>query len=152
MIIALLLKHKMHMARPIRMPVQLLQQLAHRPIMRNRIGHRFYCLEPEVSLRISAHHAPSIGPFAISVLHVVVARRVCFPDINLDVFNGPALCIAHRACNEKRFAGGILGDAFSLIQRRCFVRVKGAQDCAFGGVCWFGMVDRVHEQRETEHV
>jgi hypothetical protein len=33
-----------------------------------------------------------------------------------------------------------------------FVCVEGAEDCAFGAVRWFGVVDAVYQQGEAEDV
>lgn len=73
MIIPFLLKHKMHMCRPIPMAFELLQQLPNRPVVGDGIRHGDDSLEPEHALRIARHDRALIGPFAPGILYIVEA-------------------------------------------------------------------------------
>lgn len=141
MIIPLLLKHKMHMTRPKRMAMQLLQQLPDRPIMRNRVRHRRNRLKPKHARVITAHDTAAIGAVPIRILHVIVARGVRLPDIDLHVGDGVAVGIFERADDEERLAFGVVGHAVTVGHHFGFVRVEGAEDCTFGRAGGFGVVD-----------
>jgi hypothetical protein len=52
-IISSLLKHEVHMTWPVGMTVQQLEQISHRPVVRNRIQHRDIGLEPKVPFFIA---------------------------------------------------------------------------------------------------
>ena len=100
MIIPPLLKHKMHMRRPKRMPMQPLQQLPNRPIMRNRIWHGRNRMKPENPILPTPHHTPTIRRIPPGILHVVVPRGIRLPDIDLDVGDGVPVRVAQRAYYE----------------------------------------------------
>src|SRR3954452_746621 len=110
MVITFLPKHEMHMRRPPWMPTQYFQQGTHRPIIRNRIGHRHNCLEPEISLRIAVHNTASIWPLLVGMLHVIVACRISFPDVDLAAFDGLAGRVLERVEHEPRLASRVSGD------------------------------------------
>jgi hypothetical protein len=152
MIVALLLKHEMHMCWPPRMSMQFLQQSPNRPIMRNGIRHRHNGLEPEHALCVALHDASSVRPIMVCMLHVVVACRVSFPDVDLAAFDGLSGCVLESAEYETRLAGGIGGDGRAIGQVLSFVGVEWSEDGAFGAVGWFGVVDRVDKKRETKYV
>ena len=132
MIIALLLEHKMHMARSIRMPPQQLQQRAHRPIMRDRIRHWNNGLEPEVPVLITTHDRSTVRPVSIRVLHVVEALRVRLPDVDRGVGDRAAGRVFDGAEDEAGFAFRVVRDGAAVRGRLSFVRVEGAEDGAFG--------------------
>ncbi len=73
MIPPLLCKHEMHVRRPPRMAMQLLQQLPDRPIMRDGIADGRNRLEPKDALFVGLHDSSSVGRLAVCVLHVVVS-------------------------------------------------------------------------------
>jgi len=80
-----LFKHKVHVAWPPAMSAQLLQQLADRPIIGDRIGHRHNCLEPEDSVLVTHEYRSAVGIVApVLILYVILALAVGLPDINLD--------------------------------------------------------------------
>lgn len=141
MIIPLLLKHKMHVARPIRMAMQLLQQPPHRPIVGDRIGHGGNSLEPEDTLFIRAHNTAPIGFLTPRILHIVMARGVRLPDIDLDVLDGPPLCVAQSAHDQQGLAGGIMGQRLAGGHLFGVVGVEWAEHGAFRGARGFGVVD-----------
>jgi hypothetical protein len=62
--------HEVHMAWPVWMTIQLLEQLSYRPIVRDRIWHRNNRLEPEVPRVIACQHRSAIWTAPICVLHV----------------------------------------------------------------------------------
>lgn len=93
MIIPGLLEHEVHMTRPVRMPLQQLEQLANRPIMRDRIRHWNDGLEPKDTLLVALHHTASVWSIAILVLYIVLSIAIGLPDIDLDSFDRFALCI-----------------------------------------------------------
>lgn len=112
--------------------MQLLQQLAHRPVVRDRIRHGCDCVEPEDPVLATAHDASPVRLVAAGVLHVVVACGVCFPDVDFDVGDRAAGCVFECADDEEGFTLGVVrhgvtgGDFFGVV---C---VEGAQDGAFG--------------------
>jgi hypothetical protein len=152
MIPALLFKHEMHMSRPPRMPLQQSQQLAHRPIMRNRIWHRHDGLEPESSLLVSSHHTSPIHALSLVLLHIIMTCAVRLPDIDLNVRDGVPSDILDAAEDQAWLAGWVAGHQFPVSYRRCFVGVEGAENRSFCRGGRFGMVNCVDEQGETENV
>lgn len=68
--------------------------------MRDGIGNRHDCLEPEFSIRITFHHASSIGPVADVVLDIIVACGICLPDIDFDIRNGSSGDVFDGAEND----------------------------------------------------
>lgn len=141
MIKSLLLKHKMHMARPIRVPMHLPQQPPNRPIMRNRIRHRRDGLEPKHSLPVTPHDTPSIRSLTVRMLHIIPSRRVRLPDINLGVLHGVPCRVADRADHEQRLAFCIARHVLARFQFLGFVCVEGAEDCALRASRRFWVVD-----------
>lgn len=141
MIVARLLKHEMHMRRPVRVTVQLLQQPPNRPIMRNRIRHRRNSSKPEHTLLIRAHHTPSIRLVSSRILHIIVARGIRLPDINLDILDRLPLHILQRAHNQQRLALRIMRHGVSGRHLLGIVRVERAEHCSLGGTCGLGVVD-----------
>lgn len=120
--------------------------------MWNRICHRHNGLEPEQALCIALHDASSVRPIMVCMLHVVVACRVSFPDVDLTAFDGLSGCVLERAEYETRSTGGIRGDGRAVGQVLSFVGVEWSEDGAFGAVGWFWVVDRVDKKRETQYV
>lgn len=114
------------------MPMQLLQKLTHRPIVRDRIRHGRDRIKPEDAVLVAAHDAAPVGPVAAGILHVVVARRVGLPDIDLDALNGLAVCVLDGADDKERLALGIVRHQAALGDLFGFVSVEGAEDGAFG--------------------
>lgn len=68
-----LLKHEMHMRRPIRVTMQEFQQLPHGSIMWNRVGNGSNRIKPEDAILITAHNTASIRTLSVRVLHIIVA-------------------------------------------------------------------------------
>ena len=108
MVIALLVKHKVHMAWTIRMPLQELQESPHRSIMRDRIRYRYNRLKPEYAVMVALHNGTSIGSIAIGMLHIIEALGVRFPNVNFHIRNGLAGGIFDSAENKAWFAFGIV--------------------------------------------
>jgi hypothetical protein len=102
------------------------QQGPYRPIMRNRIGHRYNCLEPEISLRIAVHNTSSVWPLVVGMLHVIVACRIGFPDVDLAAFDGLAGRVLERAEYEARLASRVGGDGRPGWEVLGFVGMEGA--------------------------
>ena len=152
MVVAGLLEHEVHVRRPPRMPAQGLQQRPDRPVVRDRICHGHDGLEPEDALGVAGHDAAAVGPGVVGVLHVVVARGVGLPDVDLAAGDGVAGRVFEGAEHEARLAGGVGGDGGAIGQVLGFVRVEGPQDGAFGAVGGFRVVDRVDQEREAQHV
>lgn len=152
MIIALLLEHKVHMRRPVRMPVELLQQPPHGAVVRDRVRNRLDGLEPEESFLVTVHDAAAVGTFTVRVLHVVVARRVRLPDVNLHALDGLAVGVLERAQDEERLSLGIVGHHVACGHLLRFMGVEGAQDGALRGALGLGVVDGVDEEGEAEDV
>lgn len=78
-----------------------------------------------------------------------MARRIRLPNIDLHVFHRLPVGIFHRADDEEGLAGGIVADAGPRGEGLGVVRVEWAQDCAFGAVGGFGVVDGVDEDGEA---
>lgn len=108
MVIALLVKHKMHMARTIWMPLQELQEFPYRPIMRDRIRHRHNRLKPEYAVMVALHNGTSIWSIAIGMLHIIEALRVRFPNVDSHIRNGLAGGIFDSAEDKAWFALGVM--------------------------------------------
>lgn len=140
------------MTRPITMPLQLYEQLAHGSIVRNRIRHRHDRLEPEQPLLVTVHHRPLIWPFSSGILYIVETFAVCLPDIDLDTFDGLALGIFDGAEDEAGFAVGVVCYLGTVWRDFCFVGVEGSEDCAFGACWWFWVIDAVDEKGKAEDV
>ena len=106
--------------------MQFFQQGPYRPVVRNRIGYRYNCLEPEISLRIAVHNTSPVWPLVVGMLHVIVACRISFPDVDLAAFDGPAGRVLERAEYEARLASRVGGDGRSGWEVLGFVRMEGA--------------------------
>ena len=123
--------------------MQSFQQSPHRPVMWNRVRHRHNRLEPEYAVGVATHDAPSVGPIVVSMLHVVVAGRVGFPDVDFAAFYGLAGRVLEGAEHETWLASCVGGDGGAVWKILGFVSVKRAKDGAFGTVGWFGVVNGV---------
>ena len=134
------------------MPLQPLQQLAHRPIVWNRVWHRHNRLKPEHALFIARHHRPLIRPFPTRILHIVEAFAVRFPDIDLDAFDRLAGGVFDVADHKTGLAVRIVRNEGAVALNFGFVGVEGTEDCAFGALRWFGVVDAVDKEGEAEDV
>ena len=126
------------------MSLQHLQQLPHRPIMRDGITDGFQALEPEAPLLVALHDAPLARLVAVVVLHVVVARAVRLPDVDLDAGDGPAERVLDGADGQHGLAGWVRGHAAAVGEEGGIVRVEGAEDGALGSEGRFGVVDVVY--------
>jgi len=108
MVIALLVKHKMHMARTVRMPLQELQEFPYRSIMRDRIWHRHNRLKPEYAVMVALHNGTPIRSIAIGMLHIIEALRVRFPNVDFHIRNGLAGGIFNSTEDKTWFALGVM--------------------------------------------
>jgi hypothetical protein len=90
MIPPLLLKHEMQMCRPPGVSPQLREQLPNGPIMRNGIADGQDTLEPEPAISAADHDAPLGRLAAVGMLHIVMARAVRLPYVDLDPLDGVA--------------------------------------------------------------
>lgn len=77
-----LLKHKMHMARPVRMPMQAFEQGANGTIMRNGIRHGNNRMEPKDAILVTVHDRPSVRTVSVGILYIVEAPRIGLPDVD----------------------------------------------------------------------
>lgn len=156
MIIPLLLKHEVHMRRPVRVPAELLQQLPHGAVVRDRVRHGLDGAEPEEAVFIAVHDAAAVGPaprrVSVRVLHVVAARRVGLPDVDFDALDRVPCRVLDRAEDEERFALRVARHLAPRGQDARVVRVEGPQDGALGGAGGLGVVDGVDEEGEAENV
>jgi len=135
------------------MPLQLRQQLAYRPVVRNRVGHGHDCVEPEHAPLVAMYHSAAVGLVAsVVVLHIVLAVAVRLPDVDLDALHGLARRALDGAQHKQRLAIGVGGDGEAVLVGRRVVRVEGAEDGAFGAMGRLGVVDGVDEQREADYV
>lgn len=147
------LKHEVHVTRPPAVPPQLRQQLAHRPVVRDGVGHGDDSVEPEDTLLVAVYHGAPVGLVAaVVVLHIVLAVAVRLPDVDLDALDRLARGALDGAKHEQRVAVGIGGDGEAVLVRGRVVRVEGAEDGALGAVGRLGVVDGVDEQREADDV
>lgn len=108
------------------MTMQLLQQPAHRPVMGNRVRHGRDSMEPENTLLIRAHNAAPIGPLAPCILHIIVARGIGLPDINLDVLDRLALGITQITYDQQGLALGVVRHGVTGGHLLGIVGVEGA--------------------------
>jgi hypothetical protein len=107
MIPAILLEHEMHVSRAHAVPLQAFQQSADGTVVGDRVADGLDCVEPELSLCVTLHHATLTGTLASWVLDVVVAAGVCLPDVDPDVRDGVALGVLDTASNEHGLTVGI---------------------------------------------
>ncbi len=149
MIIPRLLEHEMHMARPIRMSMQLFKQGANGTIMRNGIRHGNNSMEPEDAVPVTVHDRPSVRTVSVGILYIVEAPRIGLPDVD----RGPSYWLPRgvfdRAEDQASFALGVVRDGAAIGRRFGFVCVERAKNSAFGRVWGFGVVYRVDEEREA---
>lgn len=99
MIKSFLLKHEVHMTRPVWMPLQKLQQLTHWTVRWNRIRHRHNRLEPEIAIRVASQHRSALWRFSILVLDIIKPLAICLPYINFYVLDRFAVSILDGAEN-----------------------------------------------------
>jgi hypothetical protein len=109
MVVARLVKHEMHMARSVWMAFQQLEKFANGAVVWNRIWHRNDSIEPEVTIVVALHDSTSVWLLTSSVLYVVEAFTVCFPDVDFCTSDGFARRIFYRAYNETRFTVWVVG-------------------------------------------
>lgn len=108
------------------------QELPHRPVVRDGVTHGLYALEPEPALGVRYHDAPLAGLIPALMLHVVVARAVRLPDVDLDAFHRAALGVLDGAEAEEGLALRVMGHLLAVGEGRGIVGVEGAQDRALG--------------------
>lgn len=99
-----LLEHEVNVRRPPAMPLQLPEQLAHGPVVRDRVADGLDAVEPEGALLVRDHDAPLAGAFAVRVLHVVVPGAVRLPDVDVHARNGLAVGVLDSAHGEHGLA------------------------------------------------
>lgn len=133
---------------------QLLEQLAHGPVMGDGVADRLDALEPEDALVVAEHDAALAGPLLVSarVLHVIMAAAVCLPDVDLDVFHRLARNVFHGTNTEQWLALWVRRHLAAVGQGRRVVRVEGAQNRALGRRGRLGVVDAVDEEGEAENI
>ena len=140
------------MARPVRMPMQALQQLSDWPIMRNRIRHGHDALKPKQAGLVARQHRPTVWLCAAGILHVVHALAVRLPHVDRAPRDRRALRVLERAQHEARLAVGVGVDQRAVGLGVRVMRVERPEHCALGAGRRLGMVDAVHQQRQPEHV
>lgn len=125
-IVALFLKHEMHVAGAKRVSFQKLEQLPHRSIMRDRIRHGHNGLEPKHTLAVALHDRTTVwtGPFC--VLHVVEALAVRLPDVDLDALDCLARRVFYCAEDQTGFPVRVVGDCAAVLLVFRLVGVEGA--------------------------
>lgn len=134
------------------MTIQQLQQLPHRPIVRDRVAHGLEAAEPEPPLLVADHDAPLAGGIAVGVLHVVMPRAICFPNIDRHAGYGPAVGVLDGAHGQHGLAGRVRRHARPIGQHRSVVRVERTEHGAFGTPWGFRVVDVVDQQRQAENI
>lgn len=152
MVEAFFLKHEVHVARSVAMPLQLHQQFSHRAIVRNRVRHWRDGVEPEHTLLVTMHHSSLIRAFSPRILHVVEAFAVRFPDVDLDALYCLPVRILDCAQHQTWFSVGVVSDLRAIRLRLGFVRVKRSEHRSFGRGGRLRVIDAVDEKRETENV
>lgn len=114
--------------------------------MRNRVWYWHDCLEPEVTLLITMHHRALVWPFTARVLYIIKSFAVRLPDVDLDIVQWLSRGIFDSAEDEARLAVGVVRYLGPVRFGLCFVGMEGAEDCAFGALGRFGVVDAVDEE------
>lgn len=107
------------------MPLERLEQLANRPVMRNRIRHRHDSLEPELAVGVALQHRASLGRRPVRVLHVVEALAVGLPDVDLGVRDRPPGGVAQCAQHQTGLALRVVGDGRAVVFGFGVVCVEG---------------------------
>lgn len=133
-------------------PLEKLQELANRTIMRNWIWHRDYCLEPKDALVITVHHRSTVWLLSISMLHVVMAAAVSFPNIDLYPTDWFAIGILDVAEYEAGFALRVMRYQCSVWLCVRVVGVEWPQNRALCTCRWFWVVYTVDEEREANDI
>lgn len=152
MVITGLVEHEVHVARSVRVPLKLLQQLTDRSVVRNGIWHWHNRLEPEHAILITVHDRTSIWTTSVCVLDIVEAMGVRLPDIDLYTLDGLAGRILDGAKNQAWLAVGVVRDEAAVLLMHGFMRVEGSQHGAFGAGRGLRVVDAVNKQRETDNI
>ena len=147
-----LLHHEMHVTRPVAMPLQHFQQLAHRSVIRNRVRYWHDRLEPKDSLRITVHHSSLVRLLATFVLHIVLSVAVRFPDVDLHSFYWLSFRVLHSADHETRLTFGVVCDLGTIGFGYGIVCVEGSEYGAFGARGGFRVVDAVDQERKAEDI
>ena len=153
------------------MPVELLQQLSNRPVMRDWVGHRDNGLEPIFSvsksyfsrrksatasnstpfdlpkhtLLITPHDTPAIRPVPTLMLHIVKPGRIRLPDIDLDARDRLSLLIAHIADNQQRLTFLVVAHQITMLQILGVMCVKGSQHGSVRTLGRFRVIDAVDQ-------
>lgn len=82
------------------MSMQHLQQLPNRSIVRDGVRHGRNGMEPEKAVLVAAYDTSPIRLDPSGMLHIIMTCGVRLPDIDLDVGDGPAMCILQGADNK----------------------------------------------------
>lgn len=134
------------------MPLEVLQQLSHRPVVGNRVRNRHDRIEPEVSIIVAGDDGPPVWAITTSVLHVVEALGVRLPDIDFGALQGVSGLVANSAENETGLAIGVARDRPTVVNMVGIMCVEGSQDCAVRGALWLGVIHRVNEERDSQDI
>lgn len=142
----------MHMCRPVTVPPQQHQQLADRPVVRDRVADGLDPLEPEPPLLVAHEDATLARLAAVRVLHVVVPAAVGLPDVDFHTGHGVALGVFDGADREHGLALGVARHARAVGQGRRVVRVEGPQEGALCGVGRLRVVYAVDQEGQAKDV
>lgn len=117
--------------------------------MWNRIWDRHNSLKPELALLVTSNYSSSIASISPSILNIIKAFGIRFPDIDLCPGNGIPGGIGNGAKNKTWFTARIMRDCIAVLTVRRFVDVEWAEYGAFCASRRLWMVDGVDKEGKT---
>ena len=99
--------------------------------MRDRIWDRHNCLEPKFAITITRKHSSAIRTISRSILNIIKAIRVGFPNIDLYPANRVTCSIFNRTKYKTQLPVWVMRDCFATMTLRRFTNVEGAENGAF---------------------
>lgn len=139
------------MRRPVRLPIQQVQQHAHRPIIGHRVIHRPDAIDEEPPILVRVELPATVRPVPLGVLHVVLAVPVRLPDVEQRARDRLPAQVADRATDEHGLARVRGRDGVAVLEEVGLV-VEGPQDGGLGGSGGLARVDGVDEGGDAEDV
>lgn len=134
------------------MPLEVVQQLPHRPVVGDRIRNRHDRIEPKVPIIVAGYDGPPVWAITTSVLHVVEALGVRLPDIHFGALQGISGLVTYGTENEAGLAIGVARYGATIINKVGIMCMERPEDCAVRGALWLGVIHRVNEERDSQDI
>ena len=129
-----------------------LEQVAHGPVVRDRVRLGQHRPEPVLALPGGGDVTAALGVVEVGVLDVVVALVVGHPDLEVGALDGVAGARAHVAVEVARDARCAVGDVVTVRELRRVGHEERAEHRVLGRAVRHRVVDADDLHRQTEDV